>query len=395
MKNPIAVALGNALREIRNHNGIPVEELVDGIGINSSYYRLLESGTNTIHISKTIDVINSFNKYGASLSYEGFYKLLMGVYFTQPLVKLSEDQDKTFEQEKNKLLIYLEDYDKKLFVLIKEFDRLSLFEKTEINSKDVVEILQNEKTTDLVLFFLNDYSDFGETNLNIQNSSIAHKLRKLPTFYFEFIQDTIDNLFYLPTIMGNLTLWEWEEKNKAYFTDMICLTNNAKSVVSQENLSRYKYSYLWQRDFKQVKMIIIDNNQKASALEQNFRSLLKESLSKDNSKEELKSFDDAVNKMTFGVINETFNPGLITELLTGKPLNTKASRLESELYDAIWIFTIRKDKDVIWNVAFLADINYEEGDEKYLLENVVSLNYEDLEIKFEQLNEIWEQSSKN
>ncbi len=345
MKNPIAVALGYVLRDIRNENSIPVDNLVNDIDINVGYYRLLESGTNTIHISKTIDVVNTFNQYGVGISYDGFYKLLMGVYFTQPLVKLSEDNDPAFERKKNKLLINLEDYDNKLFKIVKKFDQLNLFNETKLNSKGVVEILNKYKVTDDVLEFLCDYSEFGEDLNKIQNEYLNSFFNDVPTIYLKLIYDVKSNIKSMPTNIGVSNLWEWENANKKSFIELTAFVEDSTSITSLENLRRYTYSYLWLESFDNVFLFYLDDKKESDVLKDFRKNLLKVVNRMDNDKYK-KEFDSVFEKIKVKQISKS-------EITIPKGNIFLEKRGIEYKPNAAWVFSMESKI----NVGFLAEIN--------------------------------------
>lgn len=345
MKNPLTIAFGNTLKEIRNEQHISIDDLVDKIGINVSYYRLIESGTNAIHISKVIDIVNAFNYFGARLDYEGVSKILMGIYFTNPIIKLIEDEKKdAIEISKNKLFENIKVYDPKLDILVKAFDKLKLFSTLEENSKVTLKILEDNKIKNLVTMFMCDYRDFGESYLSIQNEYLSAFFDKIPSLYIKLFYDLKQNIKSLPSNIGISNLWEWENYNKADFIELNAYTENPSHITSLQNLQRYTYSYLWNESFKKASIFYTDNLN-AEELKDEFEENISKVIEGNKILED--KFQEALSKITFYKINSF-------ELPEGNPF-LKNSRAPYKP-NTTWIFSMKNKI----NVAFLGQIGTED-----------------------------------
>lgn len=390
MRNPLTIAFGRVLKQLRNDLNIPVEEFADGIGVNKNYLRLLESGGQQPHINKVVDLVRTLNYHGANFSYFGAQQVLMGIHMTQPLTRIPESNRDRFYLEKETIFFNLEAYDRKLYQLVKVFNRHELFEFPLKDFSNVTEIIEQEKINHTFLDFLSNYETYGESQVDTQIDWIVKRLQKVPTLHAEHLISIINAYYLSPMIMGTRTYADWEVRNEEYFTDLICFTTNSGALTSLDNLRDHKYLYLWRKKFKQAKMIVVDDDEKHGSQYQ--KATFKKNFSKviANNKQRLNSFDKALEKIDYAVIKSDYNSGLVEELITGEPDKTNIEHKTSERFNAFWVYTKKKDNDRI-NIGFLGDINYSEEKQTYVLRNVVSLSFEYLAEKLPKLQNLWDE----
>lgn len=342
MKNPISVAFGHTLRTLRNEYNIPIEELVKLIGINHSYYRLIESGIHSIHISKTMDLVSAFNHFGASIDYEGTQKLLMGVYFTQPLTKLAENGDKSFNSAKDTLLSKLMAYDPKIYRITTLFDELNLFESTELNGKEVVNILTESGLAIEFKMFLTNFKSFGKTSDEIESDYLKSFFDRIPSLYNKLIYDFRANIKSLPSNIGVSNLWEWEDANGSDFRELYAYVVDSSSISSIDNLERYNYKYLWNDPFAKAR-IFYSSPEKEEQVEKLFKKNL---AAVHNVNQKDLKFKKAVSKVKFKRLENLALPSHSIFL---------ENRGVSYEPNATWVFALKENI----NVGFLAQINAE------------------------------------
>ena len=79
-KNPLAQAFGETLKRQRKNSGKTSEEIADTIGIGRSYYRLVESGTNHLHISKAVNLVTAFQEV---IKLDAVVKIFMSISYME------------------------------------------------------------------------------------------------------------------------------------------------------------------------------------------------------------------------------------------------------------------------------------------------------------------------
>lgn len=384
MENPLNVALGNTLKKLRSNFNIPIDTLVSSIGINESYYRLVESGGNAPHVSRVMDLISSFNHFGANLSFDGVLKVLMGIHFTQPLQKLLEENSKLFYSEKERTFEKVKVYDFKLYLLLTKFDEEGLFDNREITGKDIVRLLENTKLLEEFQRFLDSYENYGKTNLEIQLNQLNNMINELPTIYGRNTFYNFKSKINAPEIMDGKKYSLWELTNQKNFTELLVLTENPDAITSTYNFRDNRYDFLWSNDFKVAKMIVIEDNKKQGInyqiqeFEKNFRTVIK------NDKLRLATFENALEKVDYSVIRSDYKSELVTDILSGTPDKTKIINKETSTFNAFWVYTIKED-NYVFTVGFLGDLEYDKNIDKYSLKNVISLGFEYLSEKLSKI----------
>lgn len=379
-KNPLAQAFGMALRRQRDVMGKTSKDIAATLDIGPSFYRLVESGTNNLHVSKAIPLIDAFE---GRLDFDGVSKILMTISYMEALGKRAIGDSHYAEGLKGaveKLLSYDED---KLRPLLELFMEVNLFDRIkQVSANEIGEEIASNGLDVIVNDFITKYDAFGKSDEQVQNEYLLRTLNEVPSIYFDFVTNTVQNLTRLPRYVYCEDYWEWERQNKETFKDMICLTNKSESVVSAENLERYKYEHLWESRFREEKCIVLAE-MSSIQLKQDFDQLLKESLKKDNNIGKLKSFDTSVKKMKFKTLgNNTDAIKLAKSLLKG---DHYAKPKEHENYDAIWVFTTEDNK----NIGFMAKIDYKSVKHKNQLVHVVSLTYDEVMKRMKLLKELW------
>ncbi len=379
-KNPVAQAFGMALRKQRDIMGKTSKEIASTLAIGSSYYRLVESGTNNLHVSKAVPLVDAFD---GKLHFDGVSKILMAISYMESSGKKAIADTHYAEGLKGaveKLSIYDED---KLRLLLEPFRSKKLFDRIRhVASDDIGNEIVSHELDVIVSDFITSYDTFGRSDEQLRNDYLLKSLNEVPSIYFDFVTTTVQNLNRLPRYVGYKAVWQWEDQNKEDFKEMICLTNKPESIVSPENLQRYKFKHLWEGRFSEAKFIVLTDIT-PSKLKKDFARLLRQSLRNDKNTEKLKKFQSSVDKVIFKTLSAD-NDAIerARSLLSG---DDYANPQNAANYDAIWVFTLKGNK----NVGFIAEIDYESDVHKNQLVHVVSLTYSQVSEKVKILNEIW------
>lgn len=390
-KNPVSQVFGMVLRKQRNISGKSSEEIAESIGIKPSFYRLVESGSNNLHISKALNLVDAFE---GVLEFNAVSKILMSISIMEASAKKAIEEGAHYAEGLRISLEKLSVYDKeKLGILFR-----SLVESTLLNKLKQKKFGASESTALLVEMgldvlmkeFLTAYGNFGQSSERIQSDYLLEFLRDVPTLYFDFLSETKESLLRMPVLIGFAGLWQWEERNRKNFKEMICISNHPASVVSIENLRRYKYKHLWEPTFKEAKFIFLTDKD-ADFLHQSFSKNLERSLEESNEGDKLKSLNTVTSKVSIKCLNladeQSHSYGsVVKDLLCGEDFD-KSSGKETQQYDAIWIFTMKNQN----HVGFLASINYEsKGANKNKLSQGISLTYGEVGEKHKGMKRLWE-----
>lgn len=374
-KNPLSYLLGMYMRIERNNKGETVKSASRKLVLGNSYYRMIESGNANLHPSKMF-LFYSFFGDSFKMSLEKLSKYLCAI-------QVIENENVKIGSPKHKLLGLSKYNDSDFITLEQEFSHLFNEDsnKHEITAHSIVQKFLNENTETLTT--------------EVQTHFLNQKLNKLPSVYFDVVSNCIDELMYLPVILGNKSVWQWERRNRSFLREQICITNSPSSICSKENLSQYKYWHLWSDSFEKVKMIIFtDNpNETESWVTKEFKKNLKLSLKAENDLYRLEHFNSAVSKLDIKVLSKLRNQEILNDLLEHRVQKPSYEPFEFSdfTFDAAWIWTMRKsDKSPLYHVGYLADIIYEDSAKnKNLAETMISLDFERVQEIYIKLNSLW------
>lgn len=390
-KNPLTIAFGEVLKRQRDISGRTSDEIAEAIGIGSSYYRLMESGTNNLHISKAIKLVTAFEE---TLTFDGVSKILMAISLMEVSAnKLVQDAEvrkadiaaarsEGYIQAKNEL----SNFDHRLKLLFERFDEHNVFEKVATSQNDIIESLA--KNTDIKLRlqdFLANYEDFGKPQETLDSEFANEFLDDVPTFYIDYLNSDKNKYLRMLVRIHFRDLWQWENENQNNFTGMFCLFTNPDDVTSYQNLKRYKYKHLWGNQYNEALFICI-TDKSSNEVKSEFKRNLKTSLSETNEYDE-SNFDLKCDKLQFKTISKEV---LLTnkeiakfyiDILTGKDVNSE-KKDATTIYEALWIHTLSFG----YSVGFLANVK----NENEIPVEGISITVRESKIKIKKFNELWE-----
>lgn len=211
LKNPLAQAFGMVLRIYRDRIGKSSDEIAENMGIGGSYYRLIESGANNLHISKVVALADAFE---GKFDFDAVSKLLMALSIMEAIAKSNVEAGIRYSESLKLAAEKLSEYDRSKFgLLFNLFAKNRIFEIMDTKSSDTVsELIKSQSIDKCVEQFLVNYKDFGKTLDVVQNEYATNFLRDIPTFYSHFLTEIKEALLRMPVMLGFDALWQWEEK---------------------------------------------------------------------------------------------------------------------------------------------------------------------------------------
>lgn len=382
LKNPLNQAFGLVLRNEREKRSWSCEYVAQQTGLKSSYIQQVEKGQYNLHVSKCFTLYKTFKgvdvQDGNEFSLEGLMQLLGIISVLEARGKETEASEQNYMKGIKQAAHELR-ADIKIDKLFSKFFEYGVF---DVDRSDKAQSIIIEKNIhSLVNDFLVNYNDFESNYEKRESTSLESFFDDLPSLYFEYVKNSKENLLKLPFQIAFSGIWEWEARHKNDFVEMICLCDSADGVISEDNLSRYSYRYLWENNFEKVQFIFFNEKRTSEEIKSNFSENLRKSLTKKEDESIFNTFEDGINKFNVKVIksepNSVFNS--ITDELLYPP-----SDVTIKPYSAIWIFTL-KDGRSVYSVSFLANINYENN----LLTEGISLNIKETLKRKRKLTDLW------
>lgn len=342
-KNPLAVAIGLVFKRTRNVLDRTASEIASKIGVRPSFYRLVESGTNHMHISKAINVVDAFD---GELEFDAVSKLLSCVSIMEVYGRKYNDSGKHYLEGLAEAVKKLSEYDsQRLKSLFQEWDD-DFFNEMKGEEFNLEFWIKKERFDERVNDFLRFYKYFGLNSKETEKNYELSFLDNLPTIYFSALDNLKNNLLDLPVKIGFETLSTWEENNLKKFSTNKVIIQHHNLIVHEENLQSYRYEYLWEENFLDLQIIYLDEETPQNVKEK-FTSILKNVLIKDNEEILLSQFEHAMQKVHFKKVSSN----QIT--MEETPYLSEYIGKES---NSIWAFTVNSRKRK-YNVGFRASLN--------------------------------------
>lgn len=333
-KNPLAVALGMVFRRTRDVMNRSSKEIAEEIGIKASFYRLIESGTNHLHISKTLSVVDAFE---GRLSFDGIMKTLTCISVMEVYGKSAEKSGSNYLIGVREAIEKFKEYDSQRLRFLFQPLNEDFFDQWQTDTEKP--IFQFEFDT-LLQKFLEDYSSFGKSFGENNRRYISQFFDKLPSIYIESLERQKDSLLDLPVKVGFEVLSDWEEKNKAKLRSLKIIVSNIDLIFKEENLLRYHYNYLWEEKFENVNIIYFEGpgeNQAKEVFLSNLSNGIKEA--------------DITNRKTEQIAQKVRFCQCI-ECPELKSYKDFLSQIRDGKYNSMWVFSLIGGK----NVGFTAKI---------------------------------------
>ena len=332
-KNPLAVALGIVFKRARNITSRSSTEIANEIGIKPSFYRLIESGANHLHVSKALSVVDAFE---GNLSFDGIIKILgcisimevygknaekAGVHYSDGLADAIE---KFVEYDDQRLKLLFSKWDGKFF---QNFKTSNFDSKNWIKDTSLPETLES---------FLRNYETFGQDVESIQQDYLAHFFDDVPSLYVDYLTRMKEELLTLPVKLFFSDISKWEKKSMDDLIELHAVVKNPYGVIHFENLKNYQYKYLWGKKFRCAKFIFTHTDMTPKEIKKEFSKNLKKSYIKSNGEIPV-DFEEKLNKIDFEVTDY---------IQVEKVLGT---------HDAWWAFTISNNHSFN-NIGYLANV---------------------------------------
>jgi hypothetical protein len=368
-KNPLAQAFGIVLRRQRDIMDKTSDEVADILGIGRSFYRLIESGTNNMHVSKTIALVDAFEE---RIKFDAVSKILMAISFMEVSAKRAVEDGMHYAEGLKLAVEKLAEYDQeKLHLLFKPFIDNKIFDQIKSASADNIAALIESHNLDKTLSdFLMNYEHFGQSSEHVQNEFLNTFFDNIPTYYVEFLTNMRENLLSLPVRIGFRELNNnWEVKHQDNFTHLYAVVRHPTQILHLENLKNYQFKYLWGENFKAAKFIFVENNLEGkeittSVAKDLFTKNLKQSYDLTGGVPD--DFDDKLRKIEFKVATENDRADYL-ELLRNVD---EEDNLQIDFYDATWAFTLLNSN----SVGFQSKEELQKAD-FYRLKEGICLNY--------------------
>lgn len=290
--NPLAIAFGGALQKLRQQRSI--SDVAKAAGLSATFLRLIESGRNHISVGKVPVLYLAFDN---TLNYEGLVFVLSAIdaledaaaKVTNPKTRgerLSEQavtiatalgQDHPFNILLNKFLAPLQISVPKLLLPGGNIFHAVVLDADALR-KLVADVQLDKETAD----FLAGYAGYGTGAHQIHQDYPEQFFKNIPTLYKEIFDGLKNSVIAFPPFFAPEVSWNWEQRNYTKLQGLIAFCS-WKQLVDVRNLTRYKFDYLWQKNFASAVFVLLDVNSTTTSpdcLRKEFWTNLTEALGK-------------------------------------------------------------------------------------------------------------------
>lgn len=362
-KNPLNRILGSILRKQRIARNLTYKDVP---GFAESYVRGLEVGSFTLHVSKAVPLYNFFENQVVDDKFQlnGLIQYLALITILESAARSSDGKKLSGKKLHEEAILITDKDDEKYKKLLHPFIAEEIF----LNDIDID--LSHQHLEGHVKRFLTHYDSFDLDPGTAQRKSINEYFDEVPSVYLGVINDLSEKLRDLPVRIHFKDLEKWERQHEHKFASLHVLLSGKYDPSNEQEISTFSYSYLWNKDFVELKILFVDRSG-VSNLEEKFRENLEKNFENGDHprKEEiLKNWKAGISKVTFASIKRS---ELTDEILRA---DTK-EEIKNNQYNAFWIFGFI-DRS---RVGFLAEEKVNPKSKKEFLEQGRSVTFEELD----------------
>ncbi len=309
-KNPFNILIGLLLKYYRVQKRVTSKDMALMLNSGHSLYRLMESGASPLHPSKIyllIEVFDNLFEENQNIEFENLSKFLIGGQYLDALVnrkKRASSRGLTYQEALQDFLGNSGSDFNKLF------DNITGIFDTKTKEDDL-NYLVNEKAP-LELFDFLSLNNYEKTKTKQHKDEVVAKVYGSYSLQIDMILGVLEELSsHSPSHISDNAHY-WEDKNKTKFTHLRGFYLKKEIVINEENFILFDYSYLFESNFKELKMVFV-SNEKSDDLKEDFIKKLNHSRIKQNKKELTKNEKEKIHIKTISDTDIGNFQDLITE----------------------------------------------------------------------------------
>lgn len=334
LKNPLALALGLVLKEMREESSRSAEDIAEALDVSASTYRLFESGSNNLRPVYAPRLLQekAFRKIE-------FSPLAILLQATHSLESLWEEEE------------HLADALKKLGKFESPLDRIRAELEREIRTHDELEA-DDVRATVIQLGLDNHLRQFLTSPIFSQEiesrAALTTKrfLKETSPFYFDAAAKLLSDLRRSEPLINSSKVGEWEKENADRIVNARAVIQDLWVFFHEGNLRHYDFRYALNRK-------LLDENVTIRVIYNTFSRGVDNVLSPDKFKSRMVNMlynfyawktnsRKEVGKQAVKIlIDETFKFSRVSRSEI-RPLLTANKNVygNTKRYDSLWIFTL-------------------------------------------------------
>ena len=388
-RNPLALCWGLLLRKARESRSWEYSDIERMSGLSQDFYRNIEKAVFNLHVSQSLPLYETFKNevIGDTFSLDGIIQVLSTISIMEAKAnhKLRLHSETLNESEKNKLycesllecaqeLSYNSIKFEKLFEKFFELEVFKIYDNS-----DLISVIESNGIVYIMEDFLVNYKTFGENfKGKVSLDYLNGFLNNVPSIYTEFLSDTKKKLIDLPVRMIFSELQKWEKSNEMKIEELLVLNASKFNLSNFSNLLDYHYTYLFRKNFKRARFLILDEYLEMKNSKQDFDENMHKAYKKNKIKMPL-NWDEGLSKMEFKVVKTL--PEYMSNILYLVDEQGKKAKFE-----CLWIYKFTDETLVGFITNPEKDIDFDIS-EKYIFNEGKNLTIADVVPKYDLLKQ--------
>ncbi len=259
-KNPLAVLLGFALRDLRDELKCSAEEIAIALEISASSYRLIESGFAAVPPYYVTKLVMTFRK----LNWSRLAQLLVAIQLVEKAKPSTDQMRQVIKEVGGHLAPPRSD-------LWLQFERVCDLLSSDLSRKVVrTRLVQSGLISGLVRY-LSEPDRTSESGATAPGMVwVQTAMQKLSPYYFELLVSQVNALEHFPPRATPEALKQWEVQNPHRFQRIYGIMQSSELLIAESE--EFNWGYVYRDDFGGIYLLSFED---ASVVKDRIKALHK------------------------------------------------------------------------------------------------------------------------
>ncbi len=259
-RNPFNVVFGAYLKRERNGLRVTSSDIATGLHLGDSLYRMIEAGSATLNINRLGYLIPLFPN--SKIIFDRVAKFLAASH--------ALDFTSSTKHTTKETLQLLSDQDGDLELL---FEKINLLYSFEYGTTEYRRVLDEFVLPEFELYLGTE--NYKGKNISQLNKEAAEIFYGIPSLEIPNILSFLKSLNNRQPLHVGPIAAEWEKSNAKMFKSLRTLCKDYTILTRPENLSIFRYDYLFETGFSSLKMIFVEDKLSGADIKAKFIDGLK------------------------------------------------------------------------------------------------------------------------
>ena len=292
VKNPLAVAFGSVLRELRNDPRMKLsrDQVASQLGISNSLYRLVETGGAPLQSWAGLRLVVTFRVLGIRVEPLGILLSLINALSEKRLGRSSEKSQglpgpkksqglpgpmSDVEVMRDGLKSYAEENTSEpLRQILVSLKRVIAHDDDVTDQKRMAERISECNLIDQVRDFLFIGLESGDTPRTQKNNLLENLIASVPSFYLPVIEELVAALNTFPPGTTADSISIWEDRNASLIRRVDGVVEKLDDLYI-EDVTKFTWRFLSGSQFRKLRLAITRENPSQESRDRYFQELAK------------------------------------------------------------------------------------------------------------------------